>query len=276
MADMGVTEVAATIQETVSAIIQEQLIENSKLMDKVQNFPAQKGENTIKIPRAGNFSVDDKVENTAVTAQVLTYATDDLLLDKHKVIQVVLEDAAEVEAMPDVVSDIVGRMGRQLALQIDTDLVAQLELASAAAPDHRIAYAGAALGKADILDARELLHIQNVRFNECWIGVSPASEAALLAIDDFVHAEKYGSSEGLVNGELGKLYGARVVMSNEFDDLKTIVWHPSAVAFARQIMPKFEQDRVVDKLADLFSLSQKYGVKVLDSGKRQVMLGTAA
>ena len=274
---MGLTEVSAVIQETISTIIQEQLIESSKLIPTVQNFPAAPGEDKVKIPRAGNFSVDAKVENTAVTPQVLTYATDDLDLDQYKVIQVRLEDIARLQAKPDVVADIIKRMGRQLALDIDTYIVTQLESTSAAAPDHRIAYDNAtSLGKADILNARELLHVQNVPFNECYIGVSPASEANLLAIDDFVHVNKYGSAEGLQNGELGKLYGAKVIMSNEFDTAKTLVWHPTHCSFARQMMPKFEIEREVNYLADLYSLSQIYGAQVLDSGKRGVMLGTAA
>lgn len=276
MADMGKTNIDAVSQEEISTLIQEQLIQESKMIPLVKNFPAPAGIDLIKIPRAGDFSVDSKVENTAVTPQVLTYATDDLSLNLYKVIQVLLEDNAELQAKPDVVSDIIGRMSRQLALQIDTDIIAELELTSAAAPDHRLAYDNAtSLGKADILIARKLLHEQNINFNECHIGVSASAEADLLAISDFVHVNLYGSSAPIQNGEIGKLYGAPVIMSNEFDSAKTMVWHPSHVAFARQMNPKFEQDRVLDKLANLYSISNLYGAKVMDSGKRGVLLGTA-
>lgn len=277
MADLGVTEIAATVQETVSSLVQEYLIQEAVLMPRVMNIPSMKGEDRVKIPRSNTaLTADDKVENTSVTAQVVTYATDDLLLDQHKAIQIRIEDKAMVNSMVDLMSDIIPRMVKTLALDIDNKIVAQLELASAAAPDHRLAYDNAtSLGKVDLLNARQLIHQQNLRFNECYIGVSPASESNLLAIDDFVHVDKYGSSGGLVNGELGRLYGATVIMSNEFDDLKTIVWHPSAVAFSRQMDPKFERDRDVPNLADLISLSHIYGAKVLDSGVRQVLLGTA-
>jgi len=277
MADMGKTEVAATIEERISMEIQKQLIEGSKLVPTVQNFSslATPGVDTIKVPRAGDFTVDDKVENTAVTAQVLTYATDDMLLDKYKVIQVLLEDDAALEARPDVVADILGRMGRGIALQVDTDIVAALEATSAAAPDHRIAYVGASIAQADILAARELLHIQNVPFNECYLGVDPTQEAALLAIADFVRADTYGSAAGLQNGELGRLYGCTVIMSNEFDALKSMIWHPTHVGFAMHAMAKFETERELDKLATRYSVAQKYGTLTMDSGKRAVLLGTA-
>lgn len=281
MADMGLTEVAATVQQTVSDMVQEYLIQEAVLMPLVMNIPSRPGEDRVKIPRSGDdFTADSKSENTSLTAQTITYTTDDLLLNNHKAIQVRVEDRADVQSMIALLSDIVPRMVKTLALDIDTAIVAQLEAASASAPDHRLAYANSGtdntLGKTDLLEARRLIHEQNLRFSECYIGVSARSEANLLSIDDFVHVDKYGATAaGLANGELGRLYGARVIMSNEFDDLKTVIWHPSAVAFSRQVNPKFEEDRDLPNLATLYSLSHLYGTIVLDGGKRQVLLGTA-
>ena len=280
MADMGKTEVDAVSQELVSAFVQKQLIQSAKLMPLVQNFAAGPGIDLIKIPRTGDFTADTKTENTALTAQVLTMAADSLPLDQYKAILTRLEDNAGLQSTPNVVKEIVERQARQLALDIDTYIVTKLEAASAAAPDHRVAYdnSGTAdtLGQADILTARELLHIQNIVFSECFIGVNPASESNLLAIDSFVHADTYGDARGIRNGELGRLYGAPVIMSNEFDEKKTIVWHPTAVAFARQMDPKVEHQRApLGYLADDFAMSNLYGAVTLDSGKRQVMLGTA-
>ena len=277
MADMGITEVAATIEERIASQIQSFLIQESVLIPTVMNRPAELGINKVSFPRAGGFSVDDKVENTAVTAQTITYAVDELDLDKYKTIQVRLEDNADWQSKPDVVSDIIMRMGKQLALQVDEDIYDCLEATSAAAPDHRLAYANATdLKKADLLEARALLHEQNVPFNECTILVSPRSETSLLAIDDFVHADKYGSAEGLRNGELGRLYGAPVIMTNVAEDAKTIVYHPSHAAFAWQVQARFETDRDLPNLANLYSIQQLYGCTTLDSGVRGVLLGTAA
>lgn len=183
MADMGITEVSAMVQATVSDLVQEYLIQEAVLMERVTNYASRKGEDRVKIPRSSTaLNADSKLENTSVTAQVITYATDDLLLDQHKAVQIRIEDKASISSMVDLMSDIVPRMVKTLALDIDTQIVAQLESASAAAPDHRIAYDNAtSLGKVDLLNARQLLHEQNVKFSECYIGVSPASEADLLA-----------------------------------------------------------------------------------------------
>lgn len=280
MADMGKTEVQATIMERVTSFVQAELKQRALLMPLVQNFDAKSGEDTIKIPRADGFSADDKSENTALTTQAITFVTDDLPLDKHKAVLAKLEDIANIQATPDVVNQILSRMASEIALQIDRDIVNCLKATSAAAPDHRVAYANSGtdntLGKADILEARKLLHTQNVPFNQCYIGVNPASEVNLLAIDDFVHVNKYGSPEGLVNGELGKLYGAPVVMSNEFDEFETLVWHPTHVGFAMQRRPSFERDRDLDNIATKYLVNQIYGCQTLDAGVRGVMLGTGA
>jgi hypothetical protein len=277
MADMGVTETGAIGQATVIETLQTYLQQESRLMDKITKYPVQKGDTSLKIGRAGGFTVNTKSENTAVTAQTITYAADTLNLDTHQVIQVRLEDIADEQAKSNIIADMLMRMGKDMAYAIDQLIVTKLILPSASAPDHRIAYTGSALGKADLLYARQLLHIQNIVFSECYIGVSPAQEAALLAIDDFVHVDKYGANAtGLSLGEIGRLYGAPVIMSNAFADAKTIVWHPTAVALAMQIQPKFEQWRDLVNLATLYSLSQLSGVALLDSGKRNVMLGTAS
>lgn len=276
MANTQKTTVDPVVAELVNSTFQKFLIQEGKLIPTVQNFEAPAGYDKVKVPRATAFTTAAKAGGTALTPQVLTYATDDLDLDQHQAIAVRIEDIADVQAMPGIVSDAIERMAKQLVLSMDEYIVTKLEEVSTAAPDHKIAYDNAAtLGKVDILEARRLLHIQNVPFNECFIGVSPGSEKALLAIDDFVHADKYGSAEGLRNGELGRLYGAPVIMSNVFDDLKTMVWHPSHVGFARQIEMKFEQDRQSLELATDYVMSNLYGAMSMDSGKRAVLLGTA-
>jgi hypothetical protein len=52
----------------------------------------------------------------------------------------------------------------------------------------------------------------------------------------------------------------------------TVFYHKSAVAYGSQIDAKFETMRDLDYLEDKYALSQLYGAKVLDLGKRQVVM----
>lgn len=276
MADMGLTEVSAVVMKEVSTFVQAELKQKSVLIPLVQNFAARAGIDTIKIPKATGFTAEDKAENTALSAQVLTFSSDDLVMNKHKAVLVRLEEIAQLQATPDVVREILGRMSTELAYKIDVDIAAQLVLTSASAPDHRLAYANAStLAKADLLAARALLHAQNVPFNECVIGVSPQSEANLLAIQDFVSVDLYGSTAPVQLGELGRLFGAKVIMSNVFSSAATVIWHPTHNAFAMQANLSFKRQDDLENVAQLFLASQIYGTKVLDSGKRAVLLGSA-
>ena len=280
MADMGVTETTAGSFDYVSAMVQLELINKAILYPTISSYSEQvpKGADSVKFPRFDSFSAQDKTENSATTFQALTMAADQLELSKHKHIPVRLEDIAGLQTVPDVEGAIVERMASAMVAQWEDDIYAQLILASASNPDHRVEYASAAtLAEADILGAIELLDIQNVPASDRFLAVHPTQKRDLLEIDNFVQADRYGSSQPIQNGELGMAYGLKVVMSTAVTQDTSCIYHRSHVAFAAQMNMKFEKQRApLDYLADDFSLSTIYGVKVLDAGKRGVKLENAS
>lgn len=277
MADMGKTEVDVTVEEVVSELIQAELIERAVLRNTVQDFSSRvrPGMDKLKIPRGGSLAAEDKAENTALTSQVITYVADDLDLDQHKAILVRIEDRATLQAKPDVMRDVIARMGTELALEEDQYLITKLEAASAAAPDHRVAYAGASIAQTDILEGKKLLEESFAPRGSRWLAISPESEKAMLSIGDFVQADTYGNPMGLVNGELGRIYGFRVVVSTVVETLKTIAYASECCAFARQKQVSFESDRDLENVATVMLASSLFGAKELQAGQWQVMLGTA-
>lgn len=277
MAQIGLTEVSATSMDVVASIVQETLKQESKLLATISDFSAfaVKGAQSVKVPRRNTFTAADKAENTALSAQELTFAVDTISLAKHKAIYAALEKMAEVQASPNVEAEIIMEMAKELALQVDKDIYTQLLLASASSPDHRIAFAGASLAATDLLEARRLLNVQNVPMDGRMLAVAPDEEKALLAIDNFIRADAYGNAGGLINGEIGKLYGMTVVMSNVVTAGLPIVFHKSAVGFAQQMQPEYQTNFDLKNTAKEYLLQHIYGVAVLDSGKRQVKLGSA-
>lgn len=279
MADVifGKTEVDAVSMELIlGQMVQQQLIQSAVLLPTVSQYPAPNGVDTVKIPRAGNFTVGDKSENTSVDAQTITYATDDLLLNKHKVIQVLLEKFAVTQSQVNAFLDIASRAGKSMALQLDTDIIAGLVATSASAPDHRIAYAGSTIAQVDILEAKRLLKVQNIESQECFLGISPTEEKAMLSITDFVRAQDYGNANGLQQGVLGSIYGFKVIVHNGFADAATVAWHPSHVGVGLQEQLQYDSMKDLANLAVRHSWDMIYGVKTLDSGKRGVLLGSAS
>lgn len=280
MADilMGVTETSAAAIDVISKQVQTYLQQASKMVGTVDNHSnlVIPGSKSVGIPNAGSFSVNDKSENTAISSQALTYTLDQLLLDKHKVIQWLLEDIANEQTVISVVQDALMRAGKDIARQVDQDIINILETASAAAPDHRIAYVGADIAEVDILEGRRLMRAQFINPNECKLGINSTSEKAMLQIANFIDASKYGAGTPISNGEIGRVFGMPVIVHEDIESLKSLIWHPSAMGYAAQFGPRFQSESDLPNLATRYSLDMLYGVKLKDSGKRCVMLGTAA
>lgn len=275
----GLTEAGTTIEALVSAEVQAVLNANVVVPPLVSDYSAMVGPgmDRVKIPRFGKFTVNTKSENTAVDAQLNAFSTDDLILDQHKVIQVLVEDIADLQSKVNMTQAYVQQMAMDLAVEMDQKLIDDIESGtSAAAPDHKRAYADAtSLAKADILLARKLLNEQNVPLDGRSAIISPAEEASVLAISEFVRVDESGGSEALRNGRIGKLFGFDFYVSSQAEDLKSLFIHKSCHAFARQLAPRVKTFEDVPNLAMRYSIDHIYGSKTLDSGKRQVLIGTA-
>jgi uncharacterized membrane protein YhfC len=100
--------------------------------------------------------------------------------------------------------------------------------------------------------------------------VPPDQEKAMLLISDFVRADAYGSSGGLINGEIGRVYGFRVMMHNNLSAAEFLTYHAGHVGFGQQLSTEYLTDIEVKSLSTEYALHHVYGVKVLDSGKRGV------
>jgi N4-gp56 family major capsid protein len=278
MADVlnGVTETSATAKAMIASLAQKYLVQESKMMGLVTNVSALAipGASSIKLPRAGGFTVGDKAENTAADRQVSAFAADTLSLNIHRQVQFLVEDIAGLQASVDVVAEYILRASKDLALDIDNKIIDQLKLASAASPDHLIQFTDATnedIELADIVNARKLLAIQNINPRECFMAVGPDQEANMLKIANFIEAEKYGSSMPIMAGEIGMVYGLRVIVHTSLAQ-EALFWHPSAVAFALQQNVRVQSDYDIRNLGTNYSLDYVGGFKVLDSGKRNVYM----
>ena len=276
MATNDSTSTAAIIEKVVSSIVQETLLQESILIPSIQDMSAmiRPGMDRLDIPRFTALPVEAVTEGTGLTANVSTIVTDKLLMDSNEAIHWTVSDRAMIQDKVNISVQIVKDAAKQLAAAIDNKIVDELILASAAAPDHIIAWATpSVIALEDIAEARRLLNIQNVPQTERFMLMPPDQEKNLLAIDNFISVEKYGSREALLNGEIGRIFGFTVLMSTSPSILVTnsMFYHRSAVAYGTQINAKFETDRNIVKLEDEFTLSQLYGVKLLDAGVRQVL-----
>lgn len=270
----GITEVTAASLAEISSDVQRYLQQKSMLLPTVSDYSylAVKGTKSVGVPRSGGFTVASKAENTAADATALTYATDTISLVNHRYVQWINEDFADRAANINLLGDQLLKASADLAVDVDGYIITELKLASTSAPDHSLVFADTTndiVARADILAARKLLMDQYIDPRECYIGVGPEKESELLNISDFIDASKYGNNEAIMNGEIGKIYGMKVLVHTGFSDFMC-TWHKSAVGFAFGQQMTYANQTDLANLGMRHSVSMIHGAEVLDSGKRCV------
>ena len=280
--EIGVTEVTAVAQDLIASVVQDVLKQKSVLLPTIMDYSAfaTAGAKSVAIPKRAQFASANKAENTDLTAQEMLFTADKIDLNKHKAIYAKLERIAGIESNVNVQNEILVEMANELALQVDKDIIVQLKLASAVAPDHILDYVdsiGNVIAQSDILNARMLLNIQKVGMQDRFMVISPLKEREMLSIADFVRADAYGSAQGLINGELGRIYGFTVLMHTELGVNDSLFYHKSSCAFARQLSTEYATNFELKSVSQEYLLHHLYGTKVLDAGVRQVYYnGTGA
>lgn len=283
-ANTGLTE-----DEVISSIVQEELIQASLLRPTVTDLSsmATKGVKAIDWPRFDNStSLAPAAQNpdgtTENPGQTVNFDVDTINLSDWTAIPYEIPDRVSKQTMINLEAELARSAGRRYGEYMDDQILVQLRLASTAAPDHKIDLDGAAAhGSAPaitldgIATARRLLNRANVPQSDRFLVIPPEQEQVIIGLDNFRNADKYGSRDALLKGEVGQIYGFRVIVHNGCASNEAMAYHKSAVAVAVQEEVRFETRRATLKLQKTeYSFAMGMGQQVLDNGVRQVyMLG---
>lgn len=274
MAIIGATDVGTTRQDLVSAVVQETLKAKSILMPTVLDYSSSlpAGSKSVYIPRRAQFTAETKAEDTDLTAQAMIFTQDQLTLS-HLACLAEVEVIAELQSAVNVESEVIKESSEELAKKMDDLIIVQLKLVSTAAPDHLLDYANTptdTLTIAEIVNARNLLNKQFVPMNDRYMVISPDQEAAVLQLANFIQAERYGSSEPIQNGEVGKIYGFKVIVHPSLAAVDSLFYQKQHVAMAIQLQPSFEFMMNLPGIKKQYLLHTIAGAKVLQAGKAGV------
>lgn len=282
MADLitGIPEVDATRSALIAAEVQQELKAQAILLPSVRDVSvyAKPGAKTVSFPKADSFVVQKKQSGEAAQAQALTFSNDTMSLDQHAVIQWLVEDRSELQSEVAVLVESAKRAASAHARQIDLDILSALYLGRSTSNDvDMTGNSNATFALTDINLQRLYIKKSKMR-GDVFLAASPEAEKDLLDIENFISAEKYGSNEVLMNGEIGRIFGVRVLVSDMFDDFLAensitatgsqvaMMYSREALAFAFQQGARFQEQYDLPNLAMRQSLDQLYGLKVLQSG----------
>jgi hypothetical protein len=267
------TDVAAVIETRVSTIVPETLIQEAVMMMAVKDYSAEigPGMDQLDIPLFNELAVQSVTEGTDLTPQTINPAQASLVLDRQRAIPFAITDRGSIQAKARLVDEAVKNGARSLAAEIDDDMIG-LAVANAA---NNIATTASPL--ADMANAKALLDAANVPKFDRFAVCSPGFVQALLGDNNIIRANEYGATSPIQAGQFGNIYGFTLLESSSSGLANDgfIAMQRDALAFGRQIQPKFERERRVLGLKDDYVLSHLYGGIATDSSGVRVVDYTA-
>ena len=236
---------------------------------------------TVHINSIGAVTVDDYTRNTDIDdPEVLTTTDQTLTIDQAKYFNFQIDDVDAAQAAGDMMDTAMQRAA--YALNDAADAFLLQTIAAGVDTNNKIGSSAAIALTAEniyenIVALKTKLDKANVPTTGRYIVVPPEIHALLLLDDRFVKASDSGTAnDTLLNGEVGRVAGFTVYMSNNVK-YTTDHWEiPASVqastTYAEQIVST-EAYRMEKRFADAVKGLHVYGAKVTDGKQIAVLYG---
>ncbi len=268
MAVTGNAALVATKQDLIAALVQKELIAKAILAGTVLDVSrfAVKGAKTIAFPKAGSFTVEDRATGVQATIQNLTFANDQLLLDKMATVSWLIDPQDELESVLDVDAEYSLRAAAAHGLYLDQQIKSVLETNGVATTT-----VAANITDAVILEMRAALLRREADPRKLRLAISPEQEAAMLGINKFTLVEQYGQAV-VQSGAFGFIYGIPVFVSSVIDGDEYYMYEEEGLCLGFQRGPTLGERAAPEygATAMLKTLDQKFGVKGLQINQKGV------
>lgn len=237
---------------------------------------------TVHINSIGAVTVNDYTRNADITdPEELTTTDQTLTIDQSKYFNFQIDDVDAAQVAGDMMDTAMQRAAYALSDKADAFLLTTI--AAGVDTNNKVGEGGATVSLTkdniyeNIVALKTKLDKANVPTAGRYVVVPPEIHALLLMDDRFVKASDGGTANAtLLNGEVGKVAGFTVYMSNNVK-WTTDHWEiPASVAysttFAEQIVST-EAYRMEKRFADAVKGLHVYGAKVTDGKAVAVLYG---
>lgn len=223
----GDTELGSTKNDLIISLVQRELIKKAVVMPTVRDASAfaVKGAQSVALPRAGSFSVEDRATTAQASLVNVTYAVDTINMDRMATIGWVVDPQDGRHSAVDVEIDLAQRAARSHAADFDTQVIAGLEASSTATTT------AGAITKDIFLEMRRSLLEAQANPDNLWFLYGPESEEDLLGISEFTESQIYGSPV-IPEASLRRVYGVNLVMSTGITGTSFYMYDGDGYGFA--------------------------------------------
>lgn len=253
---------------------------------KKMSMKGKKGDK-INIPTPTRGSATAKAAGTAVTLIVNTEGTTPVTVDQHWEYSRLIEDFAEVQALPTYRSFYTEDAGYALAVRVDTTLIQRGRSTNGGAGTaaYANAYIGgdgttaynsgtpnaSALTDAGIRRTIQRLDDADVPGTDRFFLIPPSSANTLRGLARFTEQAFVGSGDAIRTGEIGNLYGVPVFVSTNCDTATgaariALLGHKDAIVLVEQLAPRVQTQYKQEYLATLMTADTIFGTAELRDG----------
>lgn len=273
MAVTGNTQLLATKNDIITAMVQKELAFQAKLMPSIMDVSqyAGKGMKSISFPKFGSFTVENRASGVAASLQDLTATVDKLDLDRRATVAWLIDSMDELQSSVEVQAEYVKRAAASHARDVDAQIIAKLE------SDAGWDIGATPITQDLILEMRQKLLENDADSNMLTLLIAPAQEREMLNINNFVQAFAYGQGN-IPSGVIGKVFGVPVMVHNGVTAGKAYMYEKSALAIGFQKAPQYDEvkDPRYGTGAMVAVVDQLYGLKAMQTAEKGAAAGKSA
>lgn len=260
----GVTanaELGATKQAVITSLVQRELAAKAQMASTITDVSvfAKPGMKSIDFPKTGSLTVANRATGEQGAKSKLTFATDTLSLDQNAYVSWLIDSSDALQSTVEVQTEFIKRASTAHARNFDTVVLAGLFGAASDVTQEDD------IDAAKIIYMRKYLLTKNAILNDLTLVVNPDQEAKMLAIDAFVRADAYGSSN-IPSGVIGRVYGVPVMVQNGLPaGCNALMYEKSAYCYGFQKGPAYgeQSDITFGVGSKLCAVDQLFGTKAL-------------
>lgn len=193
----------------------------------------------VTIPVFSEGSTTEVTPGTEAAAQNLVGTAETLTVDHWEYAAAEISDMSEIENLADYMGKAAESCGYQVAKAMDTDVC---DLFSGLNSSTVYGNDGQTMTDDIIVAIRESLRSGDVPDPGRWSMIGdPSTEADMYKIDKFVRND-YGANAVTVTGQIGRIYGMTVKITNNLTAATTgsygVIMHPDAIGVVAQLNPR--------------------------------------
>lgn len=239
---------------------------------KVYNDLLNQPGGTLNVQFNSEISASTVVETTAITPQSFSY-TQVQFTPSEKAVAVALTRKERIRAIQDIMMEKTRDMGYALAKYKDKLCIEQLTTSAGnSVVVNNVAVSAVTtsdtISTSTIADALKELRIDEHQGR--YLVIHPKQENSLLKLSAFIDASVYGGREAIMNGEIGKYLGIRVLVTTQVQRNATtstaydaLMLDDEVFGIANKMNVIFNSDYKVLEREFVLAAVEDYDVKVL-------------